>query len=339
MEVFLKDTYDRINNVCLVILTFIAFTGALIYTKSILIPFVISLFIFSVSGPSIDWFETRLKAPRFIAVVLTMGIFIFCSVLVSIFIVKSLNTFIDGIGDYHIRFTLAVDSVIAFLNSYNIEINPDVIKSTIQELPVLSIFKKFSGSLMMFISNTILIVIMVLFLIAGEGVTKINNDMVKQVHYKISKYVATKFFMSFITALLVGILLFSLKVDLAFMFVILTFLLNFIPSIGSIIAVLIPLPVLFLQFGPGFELVTVMSISSAIQFSIGNVVEPKIMGENLGLHPIVILLFLLFWGLVWGIPGMFLAVPMTAVMKIVLSKIETTKTLAELLGGKLPTNL
>ena len=223
----MKDTYDRINNVCLVILTFIAFTGALIYTKSILIPFVISLFIFSVSGPSIDWFETKLKAPRFLAVIFTMGIFICCSVVVSIFIIKSLNAFIDGIGDYHIRFTLAVDSVISFLNSYNIEINPTVIKSSLKDLPVLSIFKKFSGSLMMFISNTVLIIIMVLFLIAGEGVTQIKNDMVKQVHYKISKYVATKFFMSFFTALLVGVLLFSLKVDLAFMFVILTFLLNF----------------------------------------------------------------------------------------------------------------
>lgn len=332
----MKDTYDRINNVCLVILTFIAFTGALIYTKSILIPFVISLFIFSVSGPSIDWFEIKVKVPRFLAVIFTMGIFILGSVVVSIFIVKSLNTFIDGIGDYHIRFTLAVDSVVSFLNSYNIEINPGMIKDTIRNLPVLDIVKKFSGGLMTFVSNTVLIIIMVLFLIAGEGVTKINNNMVKQVHYKISKYVATKFFMSFITACIVGVLLFSLKVDLAFMFVILTFLLNFIPSIGSIIAVLIPLPVLFLQFGPGWELVTVMSISAAIQFLIGNVIEPKIMGENLGLHPIVILLFLLFWGLVWGIPGMFLAVPMTAVMKIVLSRIETTKSLAELLGGKLP---
>ncbi|ATH08549.1 hypothetical protein BIY24_11485 [Halobacteriovorax marinus] len=335
----MKDTYDRINNVCLVILTFIAFTGALIYTKSILIPFVISLFIFSVSGPSIDWFETKLKAPRFLAVALTMGIFILSSFVVSLFIVKSLNAFIDGIGDYHIRFTLAVDSVVAFLNSYSIEINPEMIKDTVRNLPVLSLVKKFSGGIVNFVSNSVLIIIMVLFLIAGEGVTKIKNDMVKQVHYKISKYVATKFFMSFITAVIVGILLFSLKVDLAFMFVILTFLLNFIPSIGSIIAVLIPLPVLFLQFGAGWELVTVMSISSAIQFCIGNVIEPKIMGENLGLHPIVILLFLLFWGLVWGIPGMFLAVPMTAVMKIVLSRIETTKTLAELLGGKLPNNI
>lgn len=339
MEVSLKDTYDRINNVCLVVLTFIAFTGALIYTKSILVPFVISLFIFSVSGPVIDWFEVKIKAPRFLSVILTMGIFVVTSLVVSLFIAKSLNTFIDGIGDYHLRFTLALESVISFLNSYSIEINPQMIKSTISELPVLSIVKKFSGGIMTFLSNTILIIIMVLFLIAGEGVTKIKNNMVKQVHYKISKYVATKFFMSFITASLVGVLLFSLKVDLAFMFVILTFLLNFIPSVGSIIAVLIPFPVLFLQFGPGWELVTVMSISTAVQFFIGNVIEPKIMGENLGLHPIVILLFLLFWGLVWGIPGMFLAVPMTAVMKIVLSKIETTKTLAELLGGKLPANI
>jgi len=330
-----KDTYDRINNICIVILTFIAVTFALIYTKSILIPFVISLFVFAVSGPGIEWFEKKCKLPRILAVIVTMGLFIFASGIVSLFIVKSLSTFIAGIDVYQERFTTSIESSIELIKSYGIDLDGSLIKDKLKNLPVFTIFKKFTGGIVSFASNIVLVVIMVLFLLAGEGVSEIKSTMLKEIFHKITKYVATKFTMSFITALIIGVLFFSLRVDLAFMFAVLTFLLNFIPSVGSIIAILLPVPVLFLQFGFGWQFPTILIISGLIQFLIGNVIEPKVMGEHLGLHPIVILLFLLFWGLVWGVPGMFLAVPMTAVMKIVFSKIETTKRLAALLGGEL----
>lgn len=331
----MRDTYDRINNICIVILTFIAVTFALIYTKSILIPFVISLFIYAVSGPGIEWFEKKGKLPRFVSVILTMGLFILASGIVSLFIVKSLSAFIAGINVYEARFTASVESSIELIQSLGIELNGGLIKDNLKDLPIFSIFKKFTGGIVTLISNVVLVVIMVLFLLAGEGVSEIKNNMLKEILHKITKYVATKFSMSFVTALFIGVLFFSFGVDLAFMFAVLTFLLNFIPSVGSIIAVLLPIPVLFLQFGLGWQFPTILMLSGLVQFAIGNVIEPKVMGENLGLHPIVILLFLLFWGLVWGIPGMFLAVPITAVMKIVFSKIETTKRLAKLLGGEL----
>ncbi len=120
------------------------------------------------------------------------------------------------------------------------------------------------------------------------------------------------------------------------MFAILTVLLNFIPNFGSVIATLLPIPVLLLQYGLGWQTMTVITLLFAIQFCIGNLVEPKMMGESLDLHPVTILLFLMFWGLVWGLPGMFLAVPITAILKIILSRIETTLPLSELLAGRLP---
>ncbi len=72
---------------------------------------------------------------------------------------------------------------------------------------------------------------------------------------------------------------------------------------------------------------------------IGNVIEPKVMGEGLDLHPITVLLGLIFWGLVWGIVGMLLATPITAVLRIVLARIDATRPVAELLAGRLPTDL
>ena len=95
-------------------------------------------------------------------------------------------------------------------------------------------------------------------------------------------------------------------------------------------------PKLVVQFGFGWQFWVVLVLTSLIQFAVGSVLEPKIVGESLQLHPITIILSLLFWALVWGTAGMFLAVPITVVVRIVLERIEGTKPVAELLAGRLP---
>ena len=70
--------------------------------------------------------------------------------------------------------------------------------------------------------------------------------------------------------------------------------------------------------------------------AVGNGVEPRLMGEGLDLHPLTILLALIFWGLIWGIVGMLLAAPITAILKIILARFETTKPMSEVLAGRLP---
>ncbi|MCB0357914.1 MAG: AI-2E family transporter, partial [Bdellovibrionales bacterium] len=79
----------------------------------------------------------------------------------------------------------------------------------------------------------------------------------------------------------------------------------------------------------------VLVFTGLIQIIIGNVIEPKLMGESMNLHPIAILLFLMFWGVVWGVPGMFLAVPITAILRIIFSRIEMTRPLANLISGQI----
>ena len=179
------------------------------------------------------------------------------------------------------------------------------------------------------------IIIFVLFLIMGEGDGEPKSALIREIMSKISQYVVSKLALSVLTGVLVGIILAVCGVELAFMFAILTVLLNFIPSIGSMIATVLPLPVILLQFGLGWQFFVVLLLSTIIQFILGSVVEPKVMGEGMDLHPIAILLFLMFWGLVWGIPGMFLAVPITAILKIILSRIKTTHGISELLAGRL----
>jgi AI-2 transport protein TqsA len=114
------------------------------------------------------------------------------------------------------------------------------------------------------------------------------------------------------------------------------FLLNFVPSIGSIVATLLPLPIALVQYDSLWPVLGVLLLPGLVQIVVGNGVEPMVMGEGLELHPVTILLALMFWGLLWGIPGMLLAAPMTAVLRIVLVRIQTTRPVAELLAGRLP---
>jgi AI-2 transport protein TqsA len=134
----------------------------------------------------------------------------------------------------------------------------------------------------------------------------------------------------------VGIILSVLDIELAMAFGLMAFLLNFIPSIGSIVSTLLPLPVVLVS--PDLSTLTMflaIALPGALQLVIGNVIEPMVMGDELDLHPVTILLALMIWGTLWGIVGMLLATPITAMMKILLERGERTRPIANLFAGRL----
>jgi AI-2 transport protein TqsA len=139
-----------------------------------------------------------------------------------------------------------------------------------------------------------------------------------------------------VTALLVGLVLWAFKLNLAWLFALLVFALTFIPSVGPIIATLLPIPVAVTQFQDPWMVLAVIALPGAVHVTIGNFIAPKLMGSGLELHPVTVLLALAFWGLLWGIAGMVLAVPIVAILRIVLLRFETTRPLAEMLSGHLP---
>jgi AI-2 transport protein TqsA len=127
-----------------------------------------------------------------------------------------------------------------------------------------------------------------------------------------------------------------LGIDLAMVFGLLAFLLNFIPSIGSLVATLLPLPVVI--FNPEISTTTAVlaiALPGLIQLVLGNVVDPLVMGESLDLHPVAIVLSLILWGMIWGVVGMLLAAPIAAILKLLLERLELTAPLAHLLAGRL----
>lgn len=148
-----------------------------------------------------------------------------------------------------------------------------------------------------------------------ERLRKTFKDITQQVQ----KYVVTKFLISLSVGLVVGIILWLFNVEFYIIWGILSALLNFIPNIGSVISTILPGVTALVQyesFGYAFLIVAIIIF---FQNVIGNIIEPKIFGDRLGLNPLVILISLLVWGYLWGIIGMFLSVPLTAIIKIVIS--------------------
>jgi len=332
----MEERYERINNICLLILAATAVTVALIYTHAILIPFVIAFFLYAILSPVIEGLHTKLKWSRALVVVLVAVLFIVCITLIGVFIVNSLNGFFRDAAQYKERVVEFVTWLRTTAEGFGYRMQDFSIEAYVKKLPFFSVAGNITKAAGSFLGNLLLVIVFVFFFLLGETASADDdNRLISHMRRNISRYVATKFLTSLVTGILVFILLVSFQVEMAFLFGVLTVLFNFIPTIGSIVATALPVPVMLLQFGFGWQLWVVLAVSGVIQFTIGNVIEPKLMGERMDLHPITVLLFLMFWGLVWGIPGMFLAVPITAVLKIVLSRIETTQTLAELMAGRI----
>lgn len=164
-----------------------------------------------------------------------------------------------------------------------------------------------------------------------KRVEKTFRDITEQ----IQRYIAAKFLISLLTGFLVGIVLWIFGVDFLIVWAVLAFFLNFIPNIGSILAVILPTVMTLIQYESIGYTILVGGIIGLVQNLIGNLLEPKIMGDRLGLNPLVILVSLLVWGYIWGIAGMFLSVPLTAVVKIIISNSNShnLQFLSDLMGA------
>ena len=138
--------------------------------------------------------------------------------------------------------------------------------------------------------------------------------------------------MSLANGLMVWIVLLFFGVDFAALFGLLAFLLNFIPNIGSFIASVLRVGFAFFQFGTFWTPFWVLVVSNGLDMVLGNILEPRIMGKGLGLSPLLVFFSLLFWGWLWGIPGMILSVPLTAVVKIVCQNVPALRPVAVLMG-------
>jgi AI-2 transport protein TqsA len=155
--------------------------------------------------------------------------------------------------------------------------------------------------------------------------------VVSRINAAVGAYLRVKIQASLLLAIPVTVVLWAFGVNFALMWGVLTFVANFIPYVGSLVACTLPVLLAFLQLDPGWRPVAVGVLLITFHTTSGNVIEPAMTGRTVGLSSLVILISLAFWGICWGVIGMLLAVPLTVMMKIVLENVEVSRPLARLL--------
>lgn len=329
------EYYQKINTVSLFALTLMASAVMLAVTKTVMIPFVLSVFLYLILNETMKFFAKFLRLPRWVSLALTLALFCVFSLLVALLVVGSIESFISGIDQYRDRVSLLIASIEEKLAQFGYQMPKLGLLQKDQISSFLPTLRKLTSTMIGLISNSVLIVIFTLFLLTGETIHNEKNPTIIKIKNGIAKYVSTKLVVSVATGAISYLIFLIFQIELASMFAVLTVFLNFIPSIGSIFAVLLPLPVIILQYYFGWQLFAVLGLLTFFQMLIGNFLEPKIMGKSMGIHPVAIILSLTFWGFIWGLPGMFLSVPIMATLKIIFESFEFTTPIAELMGGKL----
>jgi AI-2 transport protein TqsA len=159
-------------------------------------------------------------------------------------------------------------------------------------------------------------------------------DTISVINRGIAHYLTAKVKASVILAVPVFVVLFVFQTRFAFVWALLTFFCNFIPYLGSVIGYSIPALFALIQFGPGWEALTIAILLLAIHLTTASVVEPAVIGKAVGLSPVIILFALAFWGSIWGLTGMLLAVPLTVMLKIIAEHIDATRPMAKLVSDE-----
>lgn len=327
----------------LMILATVALAVTLIYTRGVMIPFVLAIFITTVVSPVVDFEVTRLRFPRplaiFVALLLALAILVLLGAVLTVAvqtIVGIANEYSKQIQDMTAQAIHNLNEAVRRIGSaFNIRIDDKPIVADIQStLP--RIISDAVGTITSLLSSGFLIMIFVIFLLIGRDPNARHTGIYADIEATIRSYIATKSAISAATGLLIGLILWRLGMPMAWLFGVLACLLNFIPNIGSIAATLLPIPIAVTHFENPWMVLAVVGIPGLIHMSIGNFVEPKLMGRGLELHPVTVLLALAFWGLLWGIIGMVLAVPIVATLRIVVSRFTTTRWIGDLLAGRLP---
>jgi len=299
-------------------------------TKAVLFPFFLALFIYFILSPVLDFLRIKLKISKPIIIVVLVVLTFSWVYLTGVIFYSSGKTFAVELPNYEHKLSGVLDSLRSSLGLSKSQWDPLAWAKNLEIDKIGAFFLTSLGTFVNFISNLFLVFVFLVFMLAGRGrlTVKIKNTfpahqaahwnrIFEKIDGQIQKYLAIKTVISLFSGILTTIILVIFGVHYAVLFGIITFILNYIPNIGSFISKIFPFLLALLQFDSVWPAVWVLVVLIAVDAVISMILEPKLMGTGLGLSPLAILFALFFWGWLWGIPGMILAVPLIAILKII----------------------
>ncbi len=316
--------------------------------QALLVPFLLAFFISIVCAGPFFWLQQR-KVPAPVALLLVIVAVMLGGLGVITLIGTSVNDFTNELPVYQEQLRGQTIAMIDWLDRLGIKVSKDVLLEHFNPGAAMqsaaSMLAKAGGVL----TNSFMILLTVIFiLLEAAGIPKklhaalpdatSSLDSFEKFATGVRQYLAIKTLVSLATGIVVMVGLLILGLDYAPLWGMIAFLLNYIPNIGSIIAAVPAVLLALVQFGPIHSLL-VAALYLLTNVIMGNAVEPRMMGQKLGLSALVIFISLVFWGWVLGPVGMLLSVPLTMVVKIALEVNESTRWLSILLSSEAPVKL
>lgn len=306
--------------------------------QAIVVPTLMAFFLALIAESPVAWLHKK-GLPRILAILLVVTGIALALVVIGILLGASIQDLADRAPEYQQRLRDQIDSLLAGSGSSPVGTDLAAILNKISPDTSFSLASNILSSVSNLFSKTFLIVFMVIFMLleVPTFVAKIDllggsHGTVVSVAKSVRGYLGIKTLTSLATGVLVTLWLTFLGIEFAILWGLLAFLLNFVPTVGSILAAVPAVLLALIANGPTSALLVAVGYV-LINTIIGNLVEPRIMGQGLGLSTLVVFLSLVLWGWVLGPVGMLLSVPLTATLKIMLESSEATRTFAVLLGS------
>ena len=339
--------YSPMARVLLVAAAFVVVVAGIKAAETLLVPFLLSVFIALIFSPLLAWLKKQ-KVPNGVAICLIISLVVLVGWLIGILVGASIVDFRDNLPEYQVRLQEMSGGLLHWLSDRGMTFDMDQMKQSFDPGAVMQLAGNTLASFGNVMTNAFMILLTVVFILAEEvgfseklqsarhhgapSVKDSTNEGLERFAESVHSYLGIKSLLSLLTGVLVIIWLWILGVDYPVMWGLIAFLLNFIPTVGSIIAAVPAVLLALIQLGPlsaglvgmGYVVVNVL---------VGNVLEPRWMGMGLNLSPLVVFLSLVFWGWVLGPVGMLLSIPLTIMVKIALENDDDTRWIGVMLGG------
>ncbi|KTC66504.1 transporter, permease (plasmid) [Legionella adelaidensis] len=318
----------------------------LIAGRGLLIPFVVALFIWNLLNTIINSIQkiprVGPRLPYSISMIFSLGIVVILIWVVINIITNNVNDVIFASARYQENLSRILDTIDKRFNINTIS----TFNSFFKDISVQGMLLNIYGVFTTITGSAILIGLYVIFLFVEQHYfrSKMNalfsrashrhlvDSIISHIGKDTQTYLGIKTLLSLLTAFASWVIMKSVNLDFAEFWALLIFFLNYIPNIGAIIATAFPALLALIQYETWFPFIVVTSGIVIIQFIIGNFIEPRFLSKSLNLSPLVIILALGLWGMIWGVLGMFLSVPITVMMVIIFAHFESTRPIAVLLS-------
>ncbi len=320
---------------------FIVVVAGMRAAEAVIVPFLLSLFIAVICTPPLLWLKNR-GLPNGLAMLAIISGIIVCSVLVGAIVGSSITAFRADLPEYQVRLTELTGQLFARLQALGLSVDIQQLREGFNPAKALSMAGNTLAQLGNMMTNAFLILLTVIFILAEEvgfteklkvlGNTDKTLKAIETFSHGVNQYVAIKTLMSLLTGMLILVWLWILGVDYFVLWGLLAFFLNFVPTLGSIIAAIPAVLLALVQLGVGDAALTGLGFL-LVNFGVGNVLEPRVMGKGLNLSTLVVFLSLVFWGWVLGPIGMLLSIPLTMTVKIATESFDDTRWIGVILGA------